>query len=342
MLVGSCTSFYGLHPDATSASTATGSGGAPPVDRGLLPKLDAAHLCALVSSCPDLGASIVASTGLPIVEIASGTITVNFSACVDWLTLPLAPSDGSSPGARLGFDVVRGMIVCMAASSACDDAQRCAFEEALSPGDPRCSPPLASCDAKGDFVDCSNGRVDRCRSDLLAPDSTCTTAATVTACASGLCTEAEKKCDKGYLFECSANEPKRSLNCAAFGLACDDSAVVAAQRGCAGQSGVTTCALSAMGQQSCIGNRVQTCSGVVNAEVDCSVIGETCSAELGAQGPARCKRADATCSPYDATTNVCSGNTISTCLDGIKDAIDCSIIGSSCLPAASGVSAHCG
>lgn len=340
-----CTTFYGLKPDSSSSSSSTGSGGsggAP--ERGLLPKLDAAHLCALVATCPSLGASVVASAGLPLVEIDSGTENRNFNACVDWLTLPLAPLAGSaSPTPRLGFDALRSMIVCMAASTSCDDAERCALAEVVAPGDPRCGGGGTSCDGQGNLVDCPNRQVLHCKTDLFAPDSTCTQAQGVTACASGLCAQPEVNCDSGYLFSCAAAmEPKTSLDCAVFGLVCDASAADSALRGCYGAMGKSSCSPAAFGAETCLGTHARTCTGVVNAEVDCAAIGETCVTDAGTPGPARCRKADAACSPYDATMNVCTGTTISVCLDGVPTSVDCAAIGLSCVPGMGGVSAHCG
>jgi hypothetical protein len=245
--LGAGTTFYGLHPDATTGST-TGTGGAGgAVNLGLLPTLDAAHLCSLVATCPTLGRSVVASTGLPLVDVEGGVETRNFSACVDWLTLPLAaPAASAATPARVGYDELRSMIVCMAASTSCTDATRCSLREIVDPGDPRCAPPTTGCDGQGNLLDCAAGVSQHCKTDLFAPDSTCTAGQGAVACAPGLCAAPEVACDNGYLFTCgAAMQPKASLSCTVFGLVCDASSADAALRGCYGATGKSTCTAQA-------------------------------------------------------------------------------------------------
>lgn len=355
--VTACTAFYDLEPDPRGTPTGGSGGGAPETeDRALLPKLDAAHLCALVATCPTLGPSLVASSGLPVVELdASGAaVVLNYAACVDWLTFPLGPAESGGPAARLGFDLLRDLVLCMAASASCEDATRCAFAEVLAPDDPRCEGGSdTSCEADGDTLWCDSGVRMHCDSALFAPDSSCVSPAVGRArCASGLCTGAEVDCSQGYLFACLAEgQPKVGVQCAAFGLTCDDASTKPAERGCFGAAGSASC--TTFGEQSCApGNdQVRTCAGLsgsqtvnglFHAEIDCSVVDEVCATDAGVPGPARCVRADATCSPYDPTVNVCSGSVLSLCLDGAPDSVDCAAIGRSCVPAAGAATGHCG
>ncbi len=137
-------------------------------------------------------------------------------------------------------------------------------------------------------------------------------------------------------------EPKASFDCTVFGLVCDATSADATLRGCFGATGKSTCSAASLGSQTCFGSRQRTCSGIVQAEVDCAALGETCVADAGTPGPARCKRSDAACSPYDATSNVCSGSAISLCLDGQTSTVDCAAIGLSCVPGSGATTSHCG
>jgi hypothetical protein len=343
-----CTTFYGVTPDATSSSGtgAGGSGGSAPGRLGLLPLLDAAHLCSLVASCPSLGDSVIASTGLPLVAPAMSD-TRKYSSCVDWLTLPLATVEGQAP-ARAGFGELSSMIDCMAASSTCADAAKCAFIEALSPGDPVCSGSTGTkCDG-ADLLDCDARTRAHCGSKGFPPGSQCAPSSVdgSAACAVGGCGAAEVSCDPdvdpgpenaSYVFACGASDLREGVDCRAFGLVCDEMSPTLSLRGCVGVTGVATC--STFGVESCTGAKVRVCSGQLEAEIDCGAIDRGCTTQ-GAS--ARCEPSGPKCSPYDPDVNLCSGSSIRLCLDGAPTDFDCASIGMTCVPESGAVSGHCG
>lgn len=352
LAAASCTTFYGLEPTASEEGAGGGGGqggsaDAPARSQAFLPLLDAAYLCSRIFACPSLGPSIVRATGLPLVETGAAGAK-NYSACVDWLTLPLAPARtrmrNGTPDTS-GFDVPRSMLVCMTATSTCESALRCAFTEALAPGDPRCADRTGTyCDDQGDAIDCDRGLSQRCGSLLFPPGSACQSGPGGVRCAVGGCGAPEASCDLNlpYSFVCDATQLRSGLNCAALGLYCSDDAAAPEDRGCLGALGLPSCA--ELGQQRCSadGKRASSCNGALAGEVDCDAIGRICVQEGGESGPARCARQGDACSPYDPGLNVCEGASVQLCLGGQRALVDCAALGLGCVPASEGVSAHCG
>lgn len=341
-----CTTFYGVEPEphGASSSTGTGAGGSTLFEpTSLLPIFDAAHLCGLVATCPTLGDSVLASTALPLV-IPDVSDARNFSLCVDWLTAPLAPDDGLAP--RAGFAELRAMIVCMAATSTCEDAGACAFVEVLDGADARCAAKTGSRCEDSAAIDCDADRVTHCGSKGFAPGSECLVGSDgLASCAVGTCAAPSVSCDPSsdpgptepsYVFGCNAAGLRRGIDCRAMGLVCDDSAADLAQRGCVGATGKATC--TAFGDASCLGGRARVCSGVLLGEVDCAALGEACVTD---GSTARCVPTAPTCSPFDANANVCDGSTIHLCLRGAPVDFDCASIGAVCKAGAGAVTDHC-
>lgn len=349
LLLSGCTTFYGLEPEpGTTSSSGTGGAGGSVLFKptSLLPIFDAAHLCSLVATCPTLGDSILASTALPVV-IPLASDARNFSSCVEWLTAPLAPDMGAAP--RPGFAELRSMIVCMAATTTCADAGRCAFYEAIEATDARCTGmPAPRCESNT-AIDCSALRVSHCKTKGYPPGSECMVGIDgSSACAVGSCTEADVSCDpssdpgpteSSYVFRCeAAAQLRKGTNCRAVGDTCNDSAPSLPDRGCFSSMGHAKC--TTFGDASCFGDRVRVCSGGLLGEVDCGGFGRTCVDE---GFTARCAPANPACSPFDANVNQCDadGHTIHLCVDGKPADFDCASIGRVCAPAVGPVSGRC-
>lgn len=345
LIAPACTTFYGLEPEPSTTSSGAGGAGGSVVFRPtqLLPIFDAAHLCGLVAECPTLGDSVLASTALPL-AIPPLSDARNFSSCVEWLTAPLAPDMSATP--RAGFDALRAMIVCMAATTTCVDAARCAFVEVIDAADARCDAETGSRCEDGAAIDCDARRALRCKSKGFAPGSECLVGGDgVAACAVGTCSMAAVSCDPAsdpgptepsYLFACTPGGLRLGVDCRSAGLVCDASAADLAQRGCVGATGKANC--SAFGEAACLGDRARVCSGVFTGEIDCAAMGRSCTYE---GSTARCAPTGAACSPFDANVNLCDGATIHLCLDGAKVDFDCASIGATCVPTSGAVTGHC-
>lgn len=345
LLVPACTTFYGVEPDPTGASSGTGGSGGSVffAPSSLLPIFDAAHVCGLVAACPTLGDSVVASAALPV-SIPLASDARNYSSCVEWLTAPLAPDTDGAP--RAGFTELRSMMACMAATTTCADAARCAFYEVIAPSDARCASQTGSrCDADA-AIDCDALRVSHCKSKGYAPGSQCLVGSDgVAACAVGTCSAPDVSCDPAtdpgptepsYVFACGPSGLRKGIDCRAMGVVCDDSAADLADRGCVGSTGKASC--TTFGEAACLGDRVRVCSGVLLGEIDCGALGQGCVYE---GSTARCAPASASCSPFDATSNLCDGSTIHLCVGGNPVDFDCASIGEACVPAAGAVTGHC-
>lgn len=345
LLASACTTFYGLEPEPGTSSSGTGGAGGSVLFKptSLLPIFDAAHLCSLIATCPTLGDSVIASTALPVV-IPGASDARNFSSCVEWLTAPLAPDMGAAP--RAGFTELRSMIVCMAATTTCADAGRCAFYEAIEAADPRCSMKTGSRCEMGAAIDCDALRVSHCKTKGYAPGSECLLGGDgAAACAVGTCQTTDVSCDHttepgasepSYVFFCGMSGLRKGINCRAVGDTCNDGAAALDERGCFDSMGLSKC--TTLGEASCFDDRVRVCSGAFVGEVDCGALGETCVYE---GFTARCAPANPVCSPFDANVNQCEGTTIHLCVDGKKADFDCATIGKGCVPGAGAVTGHC-
>jgi hypothetical protein len=143
----------------------------------------------------------------------------------------------------------------------------------------------------------------------------------------------------GTLFDYCAQTSNlhESVNCAYDGYTCglatnDDSGVP----GCNTGAVYKTCSSAG---STCTGDVVSVCDGYQVSEFDCAALGGTCSAKAG---PALCVRSDDACSPFDPGIDTCSGTTLSLCIGGQKQALDCATLGMSCVPSAGAASGHCG
>lgn len=335
-----CTSFDGLEPSVGGAPPGSGgAGGQPPEGpRALLPLLDAANLCSLVFRCPTLGGSILLSTGLPLVQTDAEArpIVWNYSACIDWLTAPLEAG-------RVGFDSLREIVLLVAPAATCEQAA------ALLPFDVA-EDPVALCGAStedlcdgADAVACPEGVTAHCEGQLFAPTSKCEDPMMgARGCSLGTCSAPEVRCDpdEPYVVECTASGLNVVFSCDVYGLSCQ------APAGCVASSGPTTC--TTLGEQRCADGdrRARACAirkpsgGLLAAEVECNGMAMTCAEEAGS---ARCMPPKASCSPYDVGQNQCQGNTAIVCVQGAETAIDCGLLGKTCVgPSMDGSkTAHC-
>ncbi len=329
-----CTAFEDLEPAAGGSPPVGGGGGSggsePEGPRSLLPLLDAANLCSLVFRCPTLGGSILLSTGLPLVQTdADARPTVwNYSACIDWLTAPLEAG-------HAGFEDLREIVLRIAPTTTCADAASLLpFDVAEDPAAICMSQPPERCESV-DNVSCPAGITAHCEGLLFAPGSTCGAGLPgETGCVSGNCPMQGRSCDDGYAFDCTAEGVQSGFLCGVFGLSCAQGV------GCVAAAGNATCA--ALGTQTCVGTRTRTCAismfgELLDAEVDCAGMGMTCEP---AGTTTRCAPPNG-CSPYDPDQNVCNGDTIKVCTQGVERTVDCTILGKRCVAAEGPKSARC-
>lgn len=333
-----CMTFAGeeLQPAAEDASATSvtssgggggGDGGAAPTNdpEAYLPVLDAAELCAVAAECPLLGPSIVAAIGVPIVGIdALGPrIDLSYSACLDWLSSPLARG-------RIGFEAQRELLYGVVAAG-CAGGLAFLPIEGFGAEDDRCDgQPAQRCE--GDvLLDCVAGLSRDCTSPPYSAATTCieTGDESATCGIAHPCGDAEPSCDGSFAVGC-AEDVLTAFDCATVGLGCSASTPGA----CGGQSGAASCAGDAFGQQACSpdGERATVCLGGFVGETDCDAVGLACVADGGASrcgDPAR-ETSGERCSPYDPEVDVCQGDVLHACIGGAHVDIDCPTIGRVC------------
>lgn len=330
-LAPSCTTFDGV--------TLQGDGGAESGDdaascapedspQALLPFADAARVCARVASCPLLSTSLALSNGVPVDPLT-------YSLCVHWLAAPVPPS-------RVGLPVQRQVLSCMAKATSCGDAAACLAFEALPAGDARCADAGATshCVDSSTVARCDQSLVFHCGAATFGPGAQCIQGndgqyvCGQTGCPPTAC--------QGDLIDGCQYPAMRHVDtdCAAAGLNCGPDPSDPQQVTCLTEPGKVL-ACGAPGSTSCQGDKALVCVGGQLSEFDCSSLpGGTCTADGGG---ARCvvPRDDA-CSPYDADVDVCTGTTITLCVDGRHVCFDCASIGQQCVPGSGGATARCG
>lgn len=330
-----CTTFVGekLVPEGeggattTTASATTGGAGGEGAGSSratsFLPLLDAAHVCSLIGECPALGASLVASMGLPVVAFAGGSTELRFSACVEWLSMPLAEG-------RIGFAQQQEILFCVAASQ-CASAAACLPVEVLGLLDPRCdaADPETRCEDDV-LLTCGDvgGSAVRCGPPLFGPGSGCVEPDGGAArCGIEATCDDPLACDGSFAVTCGDDGVLAAVDCALFGLACSTDAPATA--GCATEEGARACAASELGASTCSddGERVYTCAGIANAQIDCDALGRTCAPDGTG---ARCGSDGDTCGPRDPDVDTCEGTVLHACIEGQSVAIDCANIGRTC------------
>jgi hypothetical protein len=323
------TNDTGLPPPPADAGEA-GEAEAGPPPPGYLSVPDAARVCSTVFKCPQLASSILQSSAVPVDP-------VNYALCVEWLAGPV-------PADRVGFAVQAQTFSCIAQATTCAQAGSCLSLENLDPGDPRCADAGADAaercaDDGGTVMRCADGYVLHCGSAYYGPGSQCMQGDDGTHwCSTGKNCNVQISCIGTLLDYCGAGSNlHESVNCAFDGYTCDT-----ASNDDSGLPGCNTGNLykpCSNAGTSCAGDVVDVCDGYTISEFDCASMGARCSAT---NGPALCVRPGDACTPFDADENVCTGTSISLCVGGQKQKLDCASLGLSCVPGAGAASAHCG
>jgi hypothetical protein len=335
----SCTTFDGLTVPAADGGgdapfDAPGTDAPPPTEastaQGYLSLAEAARVCALVFKCPLLASSILTSAAVPVDQL-------NYSLCMQWLAGPIPPD-------RVGFPVQAQIFACMAQASTCAQAGSCLSVENLGPGDSRCADAGADAaercaDDGGTVLRCADGYVLHCGAAYYAPGSQCLVGDDETHwCSLSTHCTVQPSCIGPLLQYCGQGSNLTfSVDCAYEGYTCDvASNDDSGSPNCNTGSLVDLCSTAGT---SCTGAVVDVCDGFQISEFDCAALGGTCTAT---NGSARCTRSDDHCTPFDADVNVCSNNTLSLCVGGGKQQVDCASLGMTCVPGAGAESGHCG
>jgi hypothetical protein len=332
VLIAGCPSLDGFVGDGGTDVTTTDATDAASPSGGFVALSDAIAYCSKALTCANLAKSTVISLDLPI----DGT---NFAACVSWLTSTL-PSD------RVGVTKAQKALQCAAQATSCSAASACRWFEMIDPGDPRCvgytggsfgqcSPNLTS------TLECNYDFIAHCDDPFNYSGSSCLKGNTgyyFCAVSSGLCSGdagASATCSGSYNTYCQDGFLV-GYDCEVQGMTCGKDPITQ-QYGCLSNGKSKTC--NAAGTMTCAGTTVDVCDGITTSEINCGTLGATCST-AGNNVP-RCVLPNETCSPYDASSNVCTGDVISLCIDGQPNSFDCSSAGMHCVAASGKVGAHC-
>ena len=314
--------------DVTTETAADGGSGG-----GYLSTADAVRFCSRALTCPNLQKSTQISLDIPV----DGA---NFAACVSWLTSALPPS-------RVGVTQARTALECASQASSCSNASGCMWFEFVSPSDPRCvgyaggnfgacSPNLAS------TYLCDFGFIAHCDNPFNYTGSSCLKGSGgyyFCAVSSGLCATADggapppscsgsffEYCNEGFLvgYDCEVQGETCGLDPGSKQYAC--------------LSGGHFKSCPTAGQVACSGDLVQSCDGLTLSEFDCAALGGTCD---GSGAVPRCALPTDTCSPYDGTSNVCTADVVSLCVNGQPASFDCTSVGMHCVAGSGKITAHC-
>ena len=298
---------------------------------GYLSLDDAARACSLIFKCPELAPSVLVSVAVPVDPI-------NYSLCVHWLAAPVPPD-------RPGLAVQAQAFACMAKKGAsCNAASACLAEELVAGNDTRCAGVGIDggevCgDDGGTVLNCAGGYFLHCGAAYYGPGSQCLVGLDgAHFCALGTNCTVQASCI-GTIFDyCGAGDNlHESINCAYDGYTCD----VATNQ----DAGLPNCntgtqylSCSTAGT-SCAGAVVDVCDGAQVSEFNCAALGQSCLAQAG---PAICGTSSDACTPFDPSVNLCNGSSLSLCVGGHPQQVDCSAIGLACIPGAGAQSGHCG
>ena len=337
LAAGSCTTFDGLVAkdlDAGSQADADADAG-PPASGAYLSLENGARLCALAFECPTLPASITISGSIPIDP-------VNFSLCMTWVAGPIPPG-------RVGLDVQRDMLACVAAGPTCEAGGKCLSLERFDPGDPRCDTIDAGSGSGGaggagggstgtgsalDFCSADDTSVLHCGPSPVAihcdvayfgPGTSCLLGDNGEIwCSSGENCGISPSCSGSILEYCGGTTNlKFSINCLAIGNTCGVDPP-SGSYDCLTDGTLRLCdTLSAV----CAGDVVEVCDQDTTSLFKCAELGGTCNDD---QGAAYCARADDECTPYDINVNVCDGTNIKLCVGGRRVSVDCASIDRTC------------
>jgi hypothetical protein len=333
VLIAGCPSLDGFVGQEAGADAVDSADAAAP-SGGYLSLTDAIAYCSKALTCgTNLAKSTVVSLDLPI-------DSNNFAACVSWMSSTL-PSD------RAGVAKAQKSLQCAAQATSCSAAAACMWFEAISATDPRCvgytggsfgqcSPNLAA------TYECPYYFIAHCDNPFNYSGSSCLKGNTgyyFCAVSSGQCSASDAgtsaACSGSYNTDCQDGFLV-GFDCEVQGMTCGQDPLTK-QYGCLSNGHYKSCAQA--GTFSCSGDSVDVCDGITTSEINCGTLGATCDATNPVP---RCALPNETCSPYDTSANVCTGDVISLCINGQPSSFDCSSAGMHCQPPSGKTTAHCG
>ncbi len=346
LVVASCTVFNGV----VVPTEDTGDGGADACTagggKGYLSLPDAAKACRFIADCDTGQLELDIESSIGIITSES-----SYAFCMNVLAGTVAPN-------RPGLMVQQQTFQCMANAATCEDARAClAIESFDQTTDSRCvdagfTLPEGGvyCANQGeDIVDCVDGVVEHCGSPefgaglascAIDPDDpTDYTCGDVTS----YCATEETSCDiaTNVLTDCGQGGSIESyINCTAYAQTCgvegdaatgddgddggDDSGPLNA---CVTEGTYQPCDATSYRDQ-CFGDGVATCNYFDTITItSCTDIGKTCN-DSNAQP--YCAGPTDECSPFSLGVGLCTGTSISLCIDGKNVSFDCACAGMVC------------
>ena len=298
----------------------------------LLTVSDGALFCAQLFRCPRLDEAVELSIALPVATPAS---PLGYSACMDWVAGPIDPE-------RIGLTTQQGLLQAVATAGSCEAAYAAL---PVRPSDAGVC--TGACPDSTDIESCARDDAGAftlpCEAPYFGQPGTCyADDAGVAVCVSaGMCTTGLSCTDPSTLVSClSAKlDAFTAYDCTLSGRQCASQGTHLADCLVPGHN-TAPCPLEDV-RDECDGTSVLHCAGglLAQTELDCAAVGRTCSS---ANSSARCVGASDTCTPFDATMNVCSGTRISLCIGGVPQSFDCQSQQMQCMPGNATQSAHCG
>jgi len=323
--------------DAASAEGGADDGGEAAAPASLLSVDLAARFCTQLFVCARLPEAVELSIAWPF---NTPSVPLNFSACMDWAAGPVDP-------ARPGLDQQQTILGNVAKALSCNDAF-VALPVQTVKADGGC---VDGCQATSQLTVCGPGGASfetSCSSAWFAPgvtgDCIASDAGNALCVSLGACSPAAgKSCpDPSTLRECyPGGASYTSYDCALTGRQCASGGPKVAECVVPGKL-APPCVLDDV-RDECDGDSVKHCAGgaVPQTEIACAPVGATCAIKNDA-GAARCVRTGDDCTPFDADQNVCSGQTISVCIAGKRQTVDCSSFGAMCHGGGTTATGHCG
>lgn len=314
-------------PPATPPPAAAADGGVPAyivtAGKGLVtpPDVeDVEHMCALLTSCPNL-------------PLPPDALPTNVPGCVQAFMNALTSPDA------LKFPLV--IRECGLRSNSCNELRICALHGAAPDvcKDRGMNGLSGRCDDDGRAINCSHGKILGVR-DCPRGGEQCVVREGQARCVLGPCTNENKE---GSPPTCSASGTRilqcdhgklSSMDCATFGLKCSMSD---------GKPGCSAPTAPCSGtSKHCNGNVSVGCMHGHEVRVDCGAAGLTCNATPGSQPVGACVAPapdSDKCDPKDQPK--CEGATIKYCFAGRRRSYFCKALGfSGCVK--DGNVVHCG
>ncbi|MEZ4310630.1 MAG: hypothetical protein R3F14_21515 [Polyangiaceae bacterium] len=329
-----CTVFDGVVPPG-GAGGAGGDGGGGSGGESYVGEAQAVAICSKARTCDGLSDAIRLSTGVPVSR-------VSFSACLTWLTGPVAATE------RVGFAAQRLVLESIAAAEGCEQM----LDEA--PIRPAPAPCVTGCSADGRTLDdCARGARLDCKSALF-DDGTgtagCSVHEGIARCYSAECcvSVTDKSCRKpdeiaicpsGVADVCwdtpgGASGFHVTTHCDDVGISCagissslvlEDVLLPCAFPTAECDGDVPSCADA---------DTVRSCIGGAATLFECGPLGRECQSGDSAVAcvePGGCSLSDTACAGEDE---------IDACIGGVSRRLSCGA-GRKCVPAGSGLSAGC-